>query len=222
MRILDQAIEEKLYIRSDKVLRNGTWERFESNIKHKRLFLFGAGEGADYIFHKYGDVIKIAGAYDNDDRKWDKCINEFVSYPVGDEVKVLAPEFIKDISDDSVVLITSIRYCDPIYEQLKDLGVDCVFSLLHREANRRQREGYECESNTEDEKLLFARRCLSLPISPLKIVLARDGLAGHGKQIFLKLMKNRHDLDLVWITEQNEPEPIPGIRMISQSDWNTQ
>lgn len=217
MRILEQAIEEKLYEGSDDILVGGHWSGFENLAKNKPVFLFGTGEGADYVLQKYSNIIDIFGAFDNDSSKWGHRLKEYISCSLSGDIKIYSPSYLNEIKGDYVVLITSVRYCDDIFEQLKGLGVINIFSLLHMEANKRIVEGYIYENINERSE--YANACLSLPIEPKKIILARDGLAGHGKQIYLQLLKKRTDLDLVWIVENDNVEKIPGIRIVLQSDW---
>lgn len=219
MRFLDQAIEEKLYETSEAALRAQTWKEFETAADKTPVYLFGTGEGADFALNACGNNVKFAGAVDNDTSKWDRGLCEYVSYPVGKELKVNSPDKLKEISKECVVLITSIRYCDDINAQLKEMGIRNIYSLLHMEANRRKEEQTDTACDVVDEKKEYAKACLKKEISSKKVILARDGLGGHGKQIFLKLAEMRPDLDLVWITEKNISDVIDGVRIIAQSDW---
>lgn len=220
MRILDQAIEEKLYIGSDITLAASSWEDFEDATKKYPVYLFGSGEGAEFVLQKYGDELKITGVLDNDSEKWGKGLQEYITLSIGDDIKISAPDILKEVAREKVViLITSVRYCDEIFTQLKRMNVDNIYSLLHMEANERNKEGQIAESNVENEQVKYAKECINRPVCDNKILLARDGLAGHGKQIFKRLVELRPDLDLVWVTERNDAEIMPGVRKIVQSDW---
>ena len=221
MRFLDQAIEEKLYESSNTELRNGTWKDFESAVNGGAVYLFGTGEGADYVLSKYAETIKFEKALDNDVSKWGKGFNGYITYHLKEDLEISSPEAIKNVTKECVVLITSIRYCDDIYSQLKNMGVKHIYSLLHMEANRRLDMGEECLDKGIDERADYVRECLIKPIEYKKIILARDGLAGHGKQILKELSRQRSDLDLVWVTEKGITEEITGVRTILQSDWKS-
>ena len=221
MRFLDQAIEEKLYEESNIELRKCTWEDFKRVANGADVYLFGTGEGADYVFSRYAETIIFKKALDNDVSKWGKRVNGFIAYHLRNDIEISSPEVIKDVARECVVLITSIRYCDDIFSQLKNMGVQHIYSLLHMEANRRlsaKEDGYDKHS---DERIIFAKECLNREIKDKKIILARDGLAGHGKQIFKNLSRCNLELDLVWVKEKEDADNISGVRTILQSDWKS-
>lgn len=221
MHILDQAIEEKLYENAALTLKKATWADFERECEHSTLYLFGSGEGAEFVLQRYGKKIKIAGVVDNDNEKWGKELNSYISSQVDENIKIYSPSIFRGIANNCVVLITSVRYCNEIYDQLQQMNFYRVYSLLHMEANRRQQVGEQLKENEESEQINYSKKCMSLPICDNKILLARDGLAGHGKQILLRLAEIHPELDLVWVTEKKTDEYIPGIRIIAQKDWMT-
>lgn len=221
MRILDQAIEEKLYEESDVILRLQCWSDFETISDRFPVYLFGSGEGADYVLQRYGKNLNIVGIFDNDRKKWGKKLTEYITYPFEEELRISSPNILKEIASDCIVLITSVRYCDEIFSQLRQMKIHHIYSLLHMEANRRRTDGESIVNSVENEQIAYAKECLKLPVIDNKIILARDGLAGHGKQIFLRLIEAQSNYDLVWVTEKNDNESIPGVRIILHTEWKT-
>ncbi len=218
LRFLDQAIEERLYLESAEILNSASWEDFWDISRNLPLYIFGSGEGTEYFFEHYGEIDNIAGVLDNDSSKWGKGLKEYISYPLKNRIVISSPDVIEGKENAITVLITSIRYCDDIYSQLLSQRVKHIYSLLHMEAKRRNKESKNGDA-FDDERLRYAEDCVKLPIKNNKILLARDGLAGHGKQIFKKLAQINLDLDLVWIVEKGDVEHIPGVRIIKQSNW---
>ena len=221
MRFLDQAIEEKLFEDSDETLRVGKWSDLEAIPATVPIYIFGAGEGTEFFFEKYDFHLRVAGVVDNDSTKWNKRLRNYIDSHICGDLVIDSPEILKNIHENCAVVITSIRYCDEIFEQIKGLQLKYVYSLLHMEANRRIKEGWSYEEAEADEKVEFARKCSLMSIKGNKIVLARDGLAGHGKQIFKRLAEFDLDIDLVWVKEKEDSEEIPSVRNIMQSDWKT-
>ena len=221
MRFLDQAIEENLFEESDEVLRVGRWNDLEAVSTTVPVYVFGAGEGTEYLLKKSGTHFKIAGVVDNDKTNWNKKLIDYIDSDLYGDLIISPPETLKKTGGNCALVITSIRYCDEIFEQLKEYHIKYVYSLLHMEANRRIEEGCDHEEGRTDEKVEFARECSLKPIKANKIILARDGLAGHGKQIFKRLSELDLDIDLVWVKEKENSEEIPGVRTIIQSDWKT-
>ena len=53
MDAIDRAILKGWNCTDHEKLNGQTWEEFENALAGKKLFLFGAGQGADFYFHKY-------------------------------------------------------------------------------------------------------------------------------------------------------------------------
>lgn len=217
MRILDQAIEEKLNQASAPELAAQEWIDFEKEAENAEIWLFGVGEGADFFLRRYGESMKISGAVDNDTGKQGNNLRDYLDSNGLEGIKVSDPLVLSGREKRFVVLITSIRYCDAIYEQLASIGVNKIYSLLHMEANYRLK--HNSTLSPVDEKCKYAADCTNRAIQKNKIILARDGLGGHGKQILLKLHEMRPELELVWVTEGSEFENIEGVRIVPQSNW---
>ena len=226
---LDQAIEEGIYLTSDKTLADQTWKDFEDAASAGILWIFGAGEGAGVFFEKYGDRFPIIGILDNAPDK-DGCpAKSFIAKEVlpqeALELMVTLPEKTEGWKQEkAVVLVTSVRYSYEIVTQLRNSGVIHIFSLLHMEANNRLcglNENVKRGLNEISRRAIYARECISRPINHHKIILAREEYGGHGKQILLRLLEMRSDLDLVWITDRGDILAPEGIRLVNQKDWKS-
>ncbi len=221
MRILEQAIQEQIYENDRFFSEEQTWELFESVGSKKGVWIFGVGEGADFFLGRYGDRFKINGFIDNDICKQEKLALNFLDNEYCESV---SESVVSDISklkldNDPVVLITSVRYCDEIYNQLIEFGVNQIFSLLYMEGNRCKHTGMSLADSLNDEKVVYSKKCANYPLQNNKILLARDELGGHGKQILYELMKLNKELDLVWITDDNNMEFSENVRIIHTKDW---
>lgn len=108
----------------------------------------------------------------------------------------------KSDPDETAVLITSTLYYEKIYEQLKEMGIKYIYSMLHMELNENKySENTEdsCEYKINDNKLIFY---------------TRGSYSGHCRYIAEALLKIRKDLDLVWIVNDLSISVPDGIRKI--------
>lgn len=218
MRILDQAIQQNFHKKYIDFSNEQTWETFEKSACEKGLWIFGVGEGAELYLDKYDNRFIVNGVIDNDIHKQGHLAKDYIKgnhVDVLSSVKVCAlPDIVN--KDNAVVLVTSVRYFDEIIDQLNSYGIRNIYSLLHMEANRSDYSPAE-----DDEKKLYAKKCLSNPVQKNKILLSRDESGGHGRQILNYLLKRKDefDLDLVWVDGRQDLDVPEGIRVISASDW---
>ena len=78
MRILDQAIEERLYENDGLELEDQCWECLERAAEEQGIWIFGVGEGADFYLRKYEDRFKINGFLDNSLEKQGEYIDNYI------------------------------------------------------------------------------------------------------------------------------------------------
>jgi CDP-glycerol glycerophosphotransferase (TagB/SpsB family) len=189
-----------------------TWEKFHMARKNKSLFLMGIGIGADFFLENYTD--NMVGIIDNDKKKQGLPIDLYVNEAVSDNCEkktVLDVSILENYkNDDVIILITNLKACEEIAEQLEGLGISNYFSLLAMEAIRRKFSNevkvLSTNNTTRPEKS---------KIKPNKIVFYTMGsYSGHGKYIAEQLLKLRKDLELVWIINDIKLEVPKGIRLV--------
>lgn len=231
MLALIQAIDEGLH-KNNTELSAQTWEQFDEIVpKTNGVLLFGTGEGLRFALERFSERHIITGVLDNNPAKIGKKLGEIVDGidPSYTSLIITSPEQLDDRFDNVVVLVTSIRYFDEMTDQIHRMGGKSVFSLLHMEANRLKHEdaSYVNKNNTgkcsdpDDEKLAYASKCADEPIHPHKLLLSREEYGSHGLQIFKSLLKQRNDLDLVWVVSRQDIRCPDGVRLVSQSDWKS-
>lgn len=214
MDIVQKILSKKNYEFKVEKFNSQTWEDFNNFKKNKVVFVFGAGEGAEYYFKKYGE--SVYGIIDNDDEKQKLPIDFFIDKIVMDrcqEKKVLDISILKKYkNEDIVVLIANLKSCEEIAEQLERLEIANYFSLLAMEKLRlessRTLQQYTADSITTE---------CTKKIDPNKVVFYNTGgYFGHGKYIAEQLLKFREDLDIVWIVDDmNLYAHVPkGIRLV--------
>lgn len=219
MDIIDRAIEQKLHRCDEEFAYEQSWENFEKQAALKKVFLFGAGGGADFFFEKYRDLIKLEGVIDNDIRKKGIEIGEILSEAWGSRaggLRVCSVDLLKHYRPkEIVVLITSTKYYRAIAAQLKKMGIDVCFVLLLMEAN--ERAGKERVAITAEEKeAAYAQKCVvQFPVEHRKIFFRAIGdYADHGKYITESLLKMADDLDVVWMVNDLQAEVPEGVRLV--------
>ncbi|WP_163193251.1 CDP-glycerol glycerophosphotransferase family protein [Clostridium thermarum] len=176
-----------------------TWEEFERIKKNKSVFLFGIGIGADFFFENYTG--SIVGLIDNDKKKHGLPIDLFIDEIALDkcqEKKVLDVSILNQYkNEDIVILISNLKSCEQIAEQLESIGISNYFSLLAMEALKKV---FSDTAQDYDSDNIIKER--TKKIEQNKIVFyTMGGYSGHGKYIAQQLLKLRDDLDIVWIID---------------------
>ena len=228
MRILDQAIEEHLFETSSKLTHPQTWEAFEADAI-RGFVLFGTGEGAAFCLERYGRRFQILGILDNDPKKQGEEAEELISQAKGilpEGMRVQRPEAIgEDLTQAETILITSIRYWEEIAEQLFEMGVRKLYSLLHMEADLRNRSEEEERDFEEETWAAYAKECMKLPIIQNCVLFGRDECGGHGLQLIKRLAEDNSrgaseeaKLDLIWVSGREDEELPDGVTRIKSSD----
>lgn len=193
-----------------------TWEAFEKALEGKKLFLFGAGEGAEFYFRKYKEKAMPEGIIDNNSELWGTRAREVIAEKIWNRSQTLTISgtsvLTKYEKESVVILITSLRYFAQIAQQLESLGFPHYFAVLPMEAKKRnRREAFDRQAYIEE--------CCAYRMHHKKIVfVTMSDFAGHGKEIAKQLLKIRKDLELVWIVQNLNTEVLPGIRLVLQKD----
>ena len=105
MDIVQKILSKKNYEFKVEKFNSQTWEDFNNFKKNKVVFVFGAGEGAEYYFKKYGE--SVYGIIDNDDEKQKLPIDFFIDKIVMDrcqEKKVLDISILKKYKNEDIVV----------------------------------------------------------------------------------------------------------------------
>ncbi len=216
MDAIDRAILKGWACTENEKLSRQTWEEFENVLRGKKLFLFGAGQGVNFYFHKYGEKAILEGIIDNNSELWGAKAREIITEKICDNLQKLR---ITDISalrkygkENIIILITSLQYFSEIARQLEHMGIDNYFAVLPMEAKKRNNEVIY------DERYYVEKSC-KCGINRKKIVFfTMSDYAGHGKEIANQLLKRKEDLELVWIVKNLNVEVPAGIRLVSQNE----
>ncbi|CAM4481250.1 CDP-glycerol glycerophosphotransferase family protein [Paenibacillus xylanexedens] len=190
-----------------------TWEDFNNFKSDKFVFIFGAGYGADFYFQNYSD--NIVGIIDNDEAKHGHQIDFFVdkiSLDKCKEKKVLNVSVLKQYKDDDlVVLIANLNASEQIAEQLESVGISNYYSLLAMETI--EKNSFVSAKDQIVNHCLLTKR--TDKIEPNKLVFySTGGYFGHGKYIAEQLLKQRNDLDIVWVVNDLKIKVPRGIRLV--------
>ena len=211
MDIADKAVDNERNISKISGRNPQTWEGYETAIKGKKVFLFGAGAYTEKFFQHYkGEKFILDGVIDNSREKWGKQLDDVVldSFRSGKgELSISGPEILEQYSPDQVaVLITSVKYYKEILQQLKGIGINNSFVLVIMETNRRKAEFFEecCKERISDKKVVFY---------------SFGTYSDHGKYISEQLMKLRNDLDIVWIIIDLSAEVPEWVRIVPVTNW---
>lgn len=216
MDAIDRAILEGWACTENEKLCRQTWNEFEGVLKRKKLFLFGAGQGADFYFRKYREKARPESIIDNNSELWGVPAREIITQKIWNNSQILR---ITDTSvlkkynnENTIILITSLRYFSEIAGQLEDMGIDHYFALLPMEAKKRN------NAATYDEQHYVEESCRYVINSKKIVFYTMSDYAGHGKEIAKQLLKIRDDLELVWIVKNMNVEMPLGIRPVSQQE----
>lgn len=208
-------IKQDLYTSNMDKFSDQTWEYYEQMLRGRQLFIFGIGNGLDFYINRFTGS-EIRGVIDNDIKAQGMKLSRILPREL---VNTYGHLCVSDISildeynpDEVVVLVTSLKYYEQIFEQLDSYGIKWKFSLMCMEANRRN------NSVTEAKEMIEPRRQAEYDweINSKKIVFFNQGsYCGHGKYITEQLLKLRVDLDIVWIVYDLTVEVPDGVRLIS-------
>lgn len=84
-------------------------------ISGRKIYLFGSGIFARKFLEQFGADYEVAGILDNNPDRWGEEL---------DGIKIISPEILREMPEDSYKVIICIKNCVPIMRQLeKELGV---------------------------------------------------------------------------------------------------
>lgn len=212
---ISDLIEKGLYTSNTDKFSDQTWEYYEQSLRGRQLFIFGIGNGFDFYITRCSQN-EIRGVIDNDIKTQGMKLKRILPRKLINTYGHLCVSSISILNeydpDEVVVLVTSLKYYEQIFEQLDSYGIKWKFSLMCMEANR-------CKNSaTQAKKMIEPRRQeeYDWEIDRKKIVFFNQGsYCGHGKYVTEQLLKLRVDLDIVWIVRDLAVEVPDGIRLIS-------
>lgn len=223
MDIIQRAIEKKQHVSKRIEINRQNWSDFKENANDKKIFMFGIGACADFVFENYKDIT-LEGIIDNDIKKQGFRLDDFIEEVRTMEcgsLKVSSIEILKRYSvNELVILITSINFYEQIIEQLEAAGVENYFVALIMEANRRRKQNYYEKIDDKQLRGEYIKSCCKKEIKDDKLFFYSFGTySDHGKYITEALLRVRRDLDIVWVVNDLRTEVPEGVRKIYSGNW---
>lgn len=223
MDIISKAMKRGMHLCDDIKAEKQNWESFQECAKGRQLFLFGTGEGLNYLLRNYGDQLHIAGVIDNNLHMQGQKLGTFCDEAwktVFEDLTICLPEMLREYPrQDIVVLITSTNFYQPMLKQMKEMGVEHCFVLLMMEADKRSRlKDYEGEDIDKIRDSYIAEYCRQ-DIEERKIILLIGVYGSHARQITRALLRVSADLDIVWIVNDMSIEAPNGVRLVYARNW---
>lgn len=212
---ISDLFEKGLCISNIDKFSDQTWENYERALCGRQLFIFGIGNGFDFYIMRCNRN-EIRGVLDNDKKIQGMKLNQILS---GELYNTYGHLCVSDISilneynpNEIVVLVTSLKYYEQIFEQLDSYGIKWKFSLMCMEANRRNNDvtttkgiirhqvQEECDWEINSKKIVFINQ---------------NSYCGHGKYITEQLLNMDLNLDIVWAVNDVTIEVPDGVRLIA-------
>lgn len=223
MDIISKAMKKSLHLCEGLDTGIQKWEFFEEKVKGRKLFLFGIGEGVNYFLRNYGNQVQLSGVLDNNTgiqgERLDVCCEAAWKAGYGNLI-IKPPCALKKFpSEDIVVLITSTNYYQAITRQMRDMGIGHVFILLMMEAYRREFDPGRAKEDLEEIRRCHIDWCCHQTVEAQKIIMMIGVYGGHARQITRALLKERKDLDIVWVVENMHLDKPEGVRLVYGRNW---
>lgn len=226
MDCIDKAIEKGIHVSERVDIQEKTWEMFWNATQNRKIFLFGAGALADVFFAKCRGKCEIEGIIDNDTKKQGINIRDLLPEAwefFKDNICISDKSILKEYSSESiVVLICSLNYYEQIADELAEIEITNVFSLLVMETKERIEKGLCIKEGLlkKERRFEYSLQCIKYPIDKKKIVFrAFADYADHEKYISESLLKCNKNLDLVWLVSDLKAAVPCGVRLVSLSNW---
>ncbi len=221
--IISKAMEKKLHLCGNPEIEEQTWELFKESVKERQLFLFGVGEGLNYFFRNCDSNIEIAGVVDNNlgiqGQNLELCCTEAWHTEYG-KIVVESPSILNSYcKEDIVVLVTSTNFYSPMMSQIEKMGIKHCYILLMLEANKRKHMLTDVEEDTDEIRNQYIEWCCRQRIEEHKIIMLIGVYGSHARQITKALLKERTDLDIVWIVNNLYTEKPDGVRLVYIKNW---
>ncbi len=223
MDIISKAMKRGMHLCDDINSEKQNWESFHECAKGRQVFLFGTGEGLNYLLRNYGDQIHIAGVIDNNLHMQGQKLGAFCDEAwrtAFENLTICSPEMLREYPrQDIVVLITSTNFYQPMLKQMKEMGVGHCFVLLMMEADKRSRlTDYEGEDIDKIRDSYIDEYCRQ-DIEERKIILLIGVYGSHARQITKALLRVSTNLDIVWIVNDMNIKTPNGVRLVYARNW---
>lgn len=223
MDIISKAMKRGMHLCDDIKAEKQNWESFQECAKGRQLFLFGTGEGLNYLLRNYGDQLHIAGVIDNNLHMQGQKLGAFCDEAwrtAFENLTICSPEMLREYPrQDIVVLITSTNFYQPMLKQMKEMGVGHCFVLLMMEADKRSRlTDYEGEDIDKIRDSYIDEYCRQ-DIEERKIILLIGVYGSHARQITKALLRVSTNLDIVWIVNDMNIKTPNGVRLVYARNW---
>lgn len=222
MGIMSNALEKNLHICQQIELKEQTWEHFNRDREGKHVFIFGTGGGMDYFLSNCCNHMEIAGVIDNDKNKQGKKLGWYCAEAVhtgyGDML-IQEPEILDQYSKHNIiVLVTSVKFYYPMVDQLRKMGIDYCYVLLMLEANK-WKSVEELKEREQEIDCKYLDWCCEQKIENNKIVMLIGVYGDHARQITRVLLRQRNDLNIVWLVDKADMDKPENVRLVYMRDW---
>lgn len=223
MDLIAKVMRDSAHLNISAKFQNQTWSEFQKQKKHKKLFLFGTGQGMDYFLRHCSNHIKIDGVIDNDRKKHGMRLGWYSAEAWHTEYEGLliqSPNVLSNCAKtDIIILITVVRHYDDILVQLEEMGIDNYYILLMLEMNKRQKGKIEVYQDLKDLKEQYIKDCCQQPVKKNKIVMHIGEYGNHARYITRQLLKIEKDLDIVWIVFGANVDEPQEVRLVLERNW---
>lgn len=224
MDCIDRAIERGKDVSRFQELNRQTWERFEKIASDKKVFLFGVGAAMEFFFEKKQECIPVEGVIDNDKQKQGVNIRDLLGSAweyLEKDIQISDKSKLKEYDvENIVVLICSLNYGDEIADELKNMGIKHIYSLITMESKERIQMGAAKDEFSEKNVEYYVEKYLHADIQNRKILFRAFGdYADHEKYITEALLKTGQNFDLVWLVSDIHTRVPKGVRKVLYANW---
>lgn len=224
MDCIDRAIEKGKNVSHFEELNRQTWEMFEKTARNKKVFLFGVGAAMEFFFEKNQGCISVEGVIDNDKQKQGINIRDLLGSAweyFGKDILISDKSKLKEYDEKNIiVLICSLNYGDEIADELKNMGIKHIYSLITMESKERIQMGAAKGELSEKNVEYYVEKYLHADIQNRKILFRAFGdYADHEKYITEALLKTGQNFDLVWLVFDIHTRVPKGVRKVLYANW---
>ena len=226
MDLITDSIRKNRHIHTWQYLHKQTWETFYEVACDKKIYLYGAGGGCNYLI-KSKPELHIEAVIDSNIRKQKLVVGEILDEAICtpfQNMQVYPVEHLKTVSPDrAVILITSVKEYVSISKELAEMGFENLFVVLLLEFSNTDRKQELSESSSDT----YLKRCSNVAgkvvrekqISKNKVVFSIGAYGGHARAITAELLKQNIKFDIVWLVNEKKIEHPQGIRLVMQNSW---
>lgn len=224
MDCIDRAIEKGKNVSHFEELNRQTWEMFEKTARNKKVFLFGVGAAMEFFFEKNQGCISVEGVIDNDKQKQGINIRDLLGSAweyFGKDILISDKSKLKEYDEKNIiVLICSLNYGDEIADELMNMGIEHIYSLICMESQKRAQADAAEEVFSQKNVEYYVEKYLHADIQDRKILFRAFGdYADHEKYITEALLRTGQDFDLVWLVSDMRTQVPDEVRKVLYTNW---